>query len=167
MNNIIRQATEADSLAIANIYNHYISHSVATFEEQTINHSDIRQRITATNAANLPWLVALDQRKVIGYAHATPWRERPAYRHTVEVTVYLSPANFSQGVGSELYKQLFNLLKKRQIHSAVGVITLPNPGSIALHEKFSMVQVAHLRQIGFKFDQWLDVGFWQVVFDAQ
>ena len=92
------------------------------------------------------------------------WEGRCAYRYAVEVTVYLSPNAVSQGLGSRLYTELFAQLRAKSMHVAMGGIALPNPASIALHEKFGMKKVAHFEQVGFKFDQWVDVGYWQIIF---
>jgi phosphinothricin acetyltransferase len=160
---VIRAATLEDSKAISEIYNYFITDSVITFEEQTITASDIEQRLKATYLDKLPWLVKLDeQNTVVGYAYANKWRERSAYRYTVEATVYLSSHVQGQGLGSQLYQALFEQLKQLSIQEVVGGITLPNEQSIALHEKFGMKKVAHFEKVGLKFNQWHDVGFWQV-----
>lgn len=159
---MIRAANHKDAAAIAQIYNHYIQHSTATFEEQPIAQAEMLARMTAVAAANLPWLVAEEQHKVCGYAYATQWKDRSAYRFCVETTVYIAPDSHAKGLGTWLYQTLFDELQKAGIHTALGGITLPNNASVALHEKLGMTKVAHLKQVGFKFDQWLDVGYWQV-----
>jgi len=159
---MIRPVQEKDVDEIVTIYNYYIAETLATFEEEVITAEDMLARIKKVNVSALPWFVAEDRSgKVIGYAYATKWRERFAYRFSVEVTVYLSPNQLSKGLGSQLYTALFSDLKHRSIHSVIGGITLPNPASIALHEKFGMKQVAHFKEVGFKFEKWLDVGYWQ------
>jgi len=159
---MIRAVKNKDVTDIVTIYNYYIAETVATFEEEVITNDDMLARIEKVNASNLPWIVAEDDSgKVIGYAYAAKWRERFAYRFSVEVTVYLSPNQLCKGLGSQLYTELFSQLKARSIHSVIGGITLPNPASITLHEKFGLEQVAQFKEVGFKFDQWLDVGYWQ------
>ncbi len=160
---MIRPATDQDAQALADIYNHYIEHSTATFEEEPVTASNMIERINKVNNANLPWLVITVDSKIIGYAYAAPWKERSAYRYSVEATVYLDPKAQGKGLGTELYQALFAELKQKSIHSVIAGITLPNPASIALHEKLGMVQVAHFHQIGRKFDQWLDTGYWQLI----
>ncbi len=84
------------------------------------------------------------------------------YRHSVETTVYISQSSIAKGWGTKLYSALLTELKERRIHVAIGGITLPNPKSIALHEKLGMEKVAHFRAVGYKFETWLDVGYWQL-----
>jgi phosphinothricin acetyltransferase len=164
---VIRNAVAKDAASIAEIYNHYISDTVVTFETEMIRSEDILSRISKVQSDGLPWLIAEDgSGKLIGYAYVTKWRERFAYRFSVEVTVYLAPTFIGNGVGSQLYDALFSELKSRSIHSVIGGITLPNPASVALHEKFGLEKVAHFKEVGFKFEQWQDVGYWQGVLKA-
>jgi len=161
---VIRSVLDKDVISIAEIYNHYISDTVVTFETETISPKNIRDRISKIKSDDLPWLIAEDDMgKVIGYAYASKWRERFAYRFSVEVTVYLSPNSLGNGVGTQLYESLFSALRHRSIHSVIGGITLPNQASVALHEKFGLEKVAHFKEVGFKFNQWKDVGYWQGV----
>lgn len=157
---MIRDATELDAGEIAKIYNHYIKNTVVTFEESELNTADIVARLDKVKKSGHFWLVALDEEKIIGYAYSSKWNERAAYRHTAEVSVYLSPAATSKGWGTELYNVLFSRLREKSIHAVIGGITLPNPASIALHEKFGMRQAAQFNEIGHKFGNWLTVGYW-------
>lgn len=159
---MIRIATEQDAQAITSIYNHYIENTVVTFETAVITVDTILARMKTVNAANLPWLVAEDKDgQVIGYAYASPWRERYAYRFSVEITVYLAKHETGKGYGSKLYKALFSALESYDVHVVIGGITLPNDESVALHEKLGLVKAAHFSEVGYKFEQWLDVGYWQ------
>jgi len=117
--------------------------------------------------AGLPWLVAVEEGAVVGYAYATKWKERSAYRFSVEVSVYLSNQSHGRGLGAKLYETLFSTLKEGGIHAVMGGITLPNLASVALHEKMGMKKVAHFEKVGFKFDQWHDVGYWQLSLDNE
>jgi phosphinothricin acetyltransferase len=112
----------------------------------------------------LPWLVCEEEGRLIGYAYASQWRERSAYRHSVEATVYLHPTAVRKGKGAELFGALLSELRAREIHCVMGGVALPNPASIALLEKFGLRQVAHFKEVGHKFGQWIDVGYWQLVF---
>jgi len=161
---MIRPVTEQDADTITDIYNHYIQNSTATFEEKSVDKNNIIERIHKVNKADLPWLVAINKGVVVGYAYATPWKDRSAYRYSVESTVYCAPKNIGQGWGFQLYDALLTELRRLPIHSVLGGITLPNPASVSLHEKLGMRKVAHFEKIGFKFDQWLDTGYWQITF---
>lgn len=157
----IRAAAPSDTAAIAEIYNHYVTQTVVTFEEVPVAAAEIARRIEEVQSASLPWLVAEAERHVVGYAYATPWKARTGYRFSAEITVYLAPGHGRRGLGSQLYDQLFPLLQARRIHAVMGGIALPNEASVALHEKFGLRKVAHFKEVGFKFDRWIDVGYWQ------
>ena len=159
---MIRDADENDARSICDIYNHYIENSPATFEVEKINVDQVRERMNRVQEQGYSWIVAEDQGEIVGYAYSSRWMSRAAYQNTVEVSVYISHQEDKRGWGTQLYNELFSRLKKSSVHTVIGIITLPNPASIALHEKFGMVQVAHLKQVGFKFGKWIDVGYWQV-----
>jgi L-amino acid N-acyltransferase YncA len=159
---VIRPATAQDAEGIAGIYNHYIANTVITFEEQIVTPEQMAARIETVGSSSLPWMVAKRGGQLLGYAYAAPWKARSAYRFSVETTVYLDPEALGQGVGSRLYETLFADLGKRGVRAAIGGIALPNPASVALHEKLGMKKVAHFERVGFKFDQWIDVGYWQI-----
>jgi phosphinothricin acetyltransferase len=111
-------------------------------------------------AAELPWLVLLDGNDLVGWAYASKWRARPGYRRAVETTVYLAPDRCARGHGTRLYQALLDRLQG-PYHCAIGGIALPNPASVALHERLGFRQVARFREVGSKFDGWVDVGYWQ------
>jgi L-amino acid N-acyltransferase YncA len=158
----IRNVAAQDAAQICDIYNHYVRNTVITFEQQPVSVPEMQERI-ASYASAYAWLVAERDGQVLGYAYATRWRARAAYDHTVESTIYVADAARGSGVGRPLYMALLDALRQRSIHAVVGCIALPNPGSIALHEKCGFEKVAHFPQVGRKFDQWIDVGFWQVL----
>ncbi len=161
---MIRNVKQDDINVIANIYNYYIEKTAITFEEALVTSKDIQQRIDTVESLNLPWLVIEEDSEVAGYAYATQWKARSAYRFTVEVTVYIAPHAQGKGYGRALYSELFKQLTLADVRSAIGVITLPNHASVALHEKLGMQKVAHFENVGFKFGEWLDVGYWQIQF---
>lgn len=158
---MIREASPEDAVSVAKIYNHYIQNSVATFEEEEVLAEDMAQRIALVQSSGFNWLVAEDAGSIVGYAYSALWKQRASYRNTAEVTVYLAPESKSKGWGTKLYDVLFARLRENGTHVIIGSITLPNLASVALHEKFGMQKVAHFKEVGRKFDQWLDVGFWQ------
>lgn len=159
---MIRSATLSDSEAIAHIYNHYIENTTITFEEEPVSIQEMANRLNNISAEALPWIVAELDGKVIGYAYATKWRARAAYRHSVETTVYLDQAFLGRGYGKLLYEALLSILRQKGIHTAIGGIALPNESSVVLHERLGFTNVAILKEIGNKFNQWIDVGYWQI-----
>jgi L-amino acid N-acyltransferase YncA len=156
----IRVATAADAEAVADIYNYYVTDTVVTFEEKPVSPTEMAERINEVASASLPWLVAELEGQVLGYAYASKWKVRCAYRFSTEITVYLERSCQGLGLGSRLYGELFPLLAGRGIHAVIGGIALPNPASVALHEKFGLEKVAHFREVGFKSGKWIDVGYW-------
>ncbi len=160
----IRVATPGDAAAVAGIYNTYIARTVATFELDPISHEEMQKRMTVVQAGH-PWLVAEKEGQVIGYAYASAWKGREAYKQTAETTIYIHPRHVQNGLGLPLYHQLLSLLKSLGHHVAIGGIALPNLPSIRLHERLGYEKVAHFREVGFKFGQWIDVGYWELILD--
>ena len=163
---VIRPATVADASSVADIYNHYVENTTVTFEETPVSPPEIARRIQDVGSASLPWLVAERDAEVFGYAYATRWHARAAYRFSAEITVYLHADRKGMGIGSKLYDQLLPTLQTRGIHAVVAVIALPNVASVALHERFGFSKAGHLEQVGFKFERWIDVGYWQRILEA-
>jgi L-amino acid N-acyltransferase YncA len=157
---MIRAATTDDAAAIAAIYNHYVATTTISFEEAPVSAQEMGRRIEDVSAT-LPWYVLEQDGAVLGYAYATPWRVRSAYRFSVESSVYVSPHHARRGIATQLYKTLLDELERRGVRVVLGGIAQPNPASIALHEAFKFEKVAHFRQVGRKFDQWIDVGYWE------
>lgn len=158
----IRDVTADDAAQICDIYNHYVHNTAITFEQQPVSVPEMQARIESYASA-YPWLVAERDGLLLGYAYATRWRTRAAYDLTVESTVYVAEAARGSGIGRPLYLALLDALREQSIHAVVGCIALPNPGSVALHEKCGFEKVAHFAEVGRKFDRWVDVGFWQVL----
>lgn len=158
---MIRPATPDDASAIVDIYNHYVATTVISFEERPVTPDEMAGRILDVTAA-LPWLVYQSEGSVLGYAYATKWRVRSAYRYSAETSVYVAPGQGGKGIGSALYKTLLEELRGREIHMAIGGIAQPNPASVALHESLGFEKVAHFKQVGRKFDRWIDMGYWEL-----
>jgi phosphinothricin acetyltransferase len=159
---MIRPAVNGDAERIAEIYNYYIGNTIITFEEEAVSVGEISSRIADTTGASLPWLVLEEDAEIIGYAYASKWRARPAYRHSVETTVYLSKGNSGKGFGRLIYAELISQLASAGFHTALGGIALPNEASVRLHEALGFKKAAHFQEVGNKFGQWIDVGYWQV-----
>jgi L-amino acid N-acyltransferase YncA len=160
----VRPAAPTDADTLARIYNYYVSSTIITFEEDPIDAAEVARRMDEVAAAKLPWFVAERDGDVVGFAYASKWKGRCAYRYSVETTVYLDPACTRQGLGSLLYGALVPALKDAGLHAAIGGIALPNEASIALHERFGFEQSAHFKEVGFKFGRWIDVGYWEKLF---
>ena len=158
----IRPATMDDAAAVRAIYNPYIATTTISFEEEAVSAADMAQRIADVQAANLPWLVAESEGRVLGYAYATKWRARPAYRTSVESSIYLDPDAAGQGLGTLLYQTLLAELRGRELRMVIGGIALPNEASVALHERLGFRKVAHFSEVGRKFGRWIDVGYWEL-----
>lgn len=150
-----------DATGVCEIYNWFIVHSTATFEETCITVDEMQRRMDIVASVGLPWWVARRGSQILGYAYANRWKERSGYRFSVETTVYLAHDQAGNGLGSRLYTKLFEELKQQGYRTAIGGIALPNPASVALHEKMGMHKVAHFESVGFKHDRWIDVGYWQ------
>lgn len=156
----IRSCTTGDVPAICAIYNYYIENTVITFEEIPLTVAQMRERIE--NYMQLyPWLICEDAGEIIGYAYASKWKDRSAYKHTAEVTVYLHHQHLGKGVGRALYQTLIDQLAAQNMHALLACIAVPNAASEKLHEQFGFRKVAHFTEVGFKFNRWLDVGYWQ------
>lgn len=163
---MIRPATIDDAEQLCEIYNHYVLNTTVTFEEGAVPVDEMASRILET-LQSLPWLVVEEGDRALGFCHASRWKGRCAYRYSVESTVYLSPEAAGRGLGTELYSNLLKELRERGLHTVMGGIALPNDASIALHEKFGFEKIAQFRQVGNKFGKWIDVGYWQLVFDSE
>jgi L-amino acid N-acyltransferase YncA len=158
----IRPCEPNDVEKICEIYNYYITNTVITFEEETLSASEMSQRI-ATYTLLYPWLVCEVDGELVGYAYASKWKERSAYKNTAEVTVYLKHGLSRKGYGKALYSALLKSLEAMRCHVVLGCVALPNESSEKLHEHFGFVKVAHFSEVGRKFGRWVDVGYWQKV----
>jgi phosphinothricin acetyltransferase len=152
-----------DAAAICDIYNYYVLNTIITFEESVVSEEEMQSRIIQ-NTKKHPWIVYEQNDKISGYAYASEWKSRCAYKHSVETTVYLHENAKGKGIGTILYKELISLLKNKNVHAVIGGIALPNEASVALHEKMSFKKIGQFREVGYKFDKWIDVGYWELIF---
>jgi phosphinothricin acetyltransferase len=162
----LRDALPADAADIAAIYAHYVLTTPISMEVEPPDGAELARRIAEIQDAGLPWLVLVEDGQLVGYAYASKWRARPGYRHAVESSVYLDPARRGRGHGLRLYQALLARLEGR-FHAVIGGIALPNAPSIALHEKLGFRQVACFPEVGHKFGEWVDVGYWQLSLQKQ
>lgn len=160
---MIRDVTKADAVKIAEIYNYYIRETIVTFEYDLVSEEEIQRRIEKITAKNFPFFVYEENGVVIGYAYLSNWRERKAYDITLETSVYLDCNAIGSGVGSILYKELIDRATKINVHSLIGVISLPNEASRKLHKKFDFDLIGNFRESGVKFGKLIDVEFWQLI----
>jgi L-amino acid N-acyltransferase YncA len=160
----IRQVLPDDAPQICEIYNHYIASTIITFEEEPLSTAAMSQRI-AEVTAKYPWLVSERNGSIAGYAYATAWKTRSAYRFAVESAIYLKPESTGQGIGNALYLTLIEALRERRFHCVIGGIALPNAASVALHEKLGFRRIGQFAKVGWKFNTWLDVGYWQLILE--
>lgn len=156
----IRRATADDAAAIASIYAPYVTGTIVSFETEAPEATEMARRIEEAGDA-YPWLVAHEADAAIGYAYACAFRTRPAYRFTVETTVYLADGAQRRGIGTLLYRALLPVLERQGFAQAIAAITLPNEASVRLHEALGFHQVGTYERVGFKFREWRSVGLWQ------
>lgn len=161
MDNIkIRLAKKEDALALLNIYKYYIEHTNITFEYDVPSIEEFEERII-TILEKYPYIVAENKGKILGYAYANTFKARAAYDWTVEWSIYLDYHNISRGLGQKLYDSLVVILKQQGIVKIEACITYPNENSIKFHTKNGFSKVAHFNKVGYKFDKWHDVVWYE------
>jgi phosphinothricin acetyltransferase len=156
----LRAATPDDAAVIADIYAPFVSGSAVSFETEPPDEAAMRARIEAGGGL-YPWLVAEENGRLLGYAYAARFRERPAYRFAVETSVYLRADAAGRGLGGALYEPLLATLEGQGFTQAIAAITLPNEASVRLHERLGFERAGTYRQVGWKLGAWHDVGLWQ------
>jgi phosphinothricin acetyltransferase len=156
----VRPATAADLPGAAAIYDEEVRTGISTFDLEPPPESYWRHHLGSTEAGH-PFLVADDDGDVVGFAYASSYRPRPGYRLTRETSLYLAEAARGQGLGRRLYDELLARLRDDGIHVALALIALPNPASIALHRTCGFEHLGTMREVGRKFDRWLDTAWYQ------
>jgi L-amino acid N-acyltransferase YncA len=153
----VRAAVPADAERVAAIFAHYVTSSVATFEEVAPTAGQWRQRLADRAARNLPFVVAEADGSVCGYAYASPWRPKPAYRYTVEDSVFLAPGRTGRGIGSALLGTLLAGCAAAGARQVIAVIAdTGSDASAALHRRFGFTQAGLLSGVGRKHGRWID-----------
>ena len=161
----IRPATYDDLSDISAIYNHEIANSTATFDLEPPTLAYWEARLASPHVGD-HLLVAVDtDEDVVGYAYSWSYRPRPAYNLTRETSIYLDPSVRGRGIGRRLYPALLDAMAAAGVHTAVALVAVPNPGSVALHKACGFEHVGTMREVGFKFDQWVDVEWYQRMLD--
>ena len=164
----MRAATLDDLSALNDIYNQYVAETHYTFDVEPMS-AEARQEWFAhySSAGRHRVLVAVSEDRVVGYATSSRFRSKPAYETSIETSVYLAPESVGRGAGSRLYEGLFKALEDEDVHRAYAGIALPNPASIALHERFGFKRVAHFTEQGRKFDRYWDVAWYEKPLGAE
>jgi L-amino acid N-acyltransferase YncA len=162
----IRSAGEDDLADILRIYNQAIEKTTAVFEYRPHTIEMRRAWFRAKQAASLPVLVAAEPGMVQGFASYGPFRAWPAYKYSVELSVYVDEAARGRGIGSALVQSVLTYARDRDLHVVMAGITSDNAVSLRLHEKLGFSEVAHIREVGYKFGRWLDLKFLQIVLDG-
>ncbi|MET8604379.1 N-acetyltransferase family protein [Streptomyces rubiginosohelvolus] len=153
---VIRPAVPADLDAVAEIYTYYVRHTLITFEENPPPVAAWHQRLDVA-ARNLPFLVAELSGEVVGYAYAAPWRPKPAYRHTVENSIYLAPGRTGRGLGGALLEALLAACAGTHVRQMIAVIAdAGTDTSAALHRRYGFTDAGRLAAVGYKHDRWID-----------
>ena len=160
---MIRKVRIEDAQQLVDIYNYYVLNSVVTFDDIPFESIFFEDKIK-TITSQFPFYVYEENDEILGYAYANKWRLKPAYKHTVESTVYLKYTATGKQIGTKLYSHLLSELKKQNYHAIIGGVSLPNDVSIKLHENLGFKKVAHYYEVGRKFNKWVDVAFWQLNF---
>ncbi|MFK0573269.1 GNAT family N-acetyltransferase [Endozoicomonas sp.] len=155
---MIRKANSGDCAQIADIYNHYVLNSTVTFEIDPVTHEELAERIKKSHC----FLLFEEKGSVLGYAYASNYHSRAAYRYTAEGSIYLRNGVEGRGLGATLYKALFDAAKDFGIREMIAVIALPNKSSEVLHQKLGYRKVGVIESCGYKFGQPIDTSIWQL-----
>ncbi|MBD0833305.1 N-acetyltransferase family protein [Aestuariibaculum sp. TT11] len=158
---MIRPVSFSDAQQLLNIYNYYVINTDVTFDLQPLSLQEFQDKLHEITKA-FPFIIYEENNEILGYAYAGKFRSRPAYNHTLESTVYVKHNHYGKQIGSKLYAELIKQLKQTNCRVVLGVLTLPNNASVKLHEKYGFTKVGHLREVGYKFNTWLDVGIFEL-----
>ncbi len=160
----IRAASGADLSSINHIYNRYVLSSTATFELEPVTEESRIHWFSIHQESNYPVLVMTEGESVIGWASLSEYKQRRAYSHTTELSIYLEPSKTGVGHGSRLLAELLTLAAGRGFRAVLGLVCSENGGSIKLLERHGFAKVGELKEVGRKFDRWLDVTFLELLF---
>ena len=158
---MIRPVHINDAQELLEIYNFYVINTAVNFDIEPLSLQTFIDKLNLI-IADYPFIVYEENNEILGYAYGSRFRPRAAYNYVAESTVYVKQTAQGKQIGSKLYAELIRLLKETNLHSVLGVLTIPNEASIKLHEKFGFVQVANLKEVGLKFGEWQNIGIWQL-----
>lgn len=162
----VRSARPDDAAAIAAIYAHHVAHGTASFDTEPRTTAETAVKITDCVLHGWPFLVAEADGEVIGYAYATQFRDRPAYRSACENSIYISPNHLGRGVGTLLLDALVKAATDAGFRQMIAVIGGAEPASVALHSRAGFVEAGRMRSVGRKFGRWLDTLYMQLSLGA-
>ncbi len=153
----IREARPADLPSVREIYNHYVRNSTVTFDERPITLAELKRKFSRMTERRMPFIVAESGGgEILGYAYVYPWKEKAAYRFTVENSIYLGPAATGKGLGTALFAELIDRSKAAGLKEMIAVIADRGAdASIEMHKRFGFKEIGHMGKVGFKFDRWL------------
>lgn len=153
----IRDAVTEDLPSVREIYNHYVANSTVTFDEVPMTLKALRSKFQHLGKLGMPFLVAESPNgQILGYAYVFPWREKAAYRYTVENSIYLGPAATGKGLGKVLLAELITRSREAGLKEIIAVIADKGAdASIAMHKNFGFKEIGHMGKVGFKFGRWL------------
>ncbi len=158
----MRAARDADLPGAAAIYDEQVRVGISTFDLEPPPPSYWQHHLASTEPGD-HFLVADDGREIVGFAYSSAYRPRPGYRLTRETSVYLSAGARGQGLGRRLYDDLLGRVRDDGIHVVLALVAMPNPASVALHEACGFEHLGTMREVGRKFDRWLDTAWYQLV----
>ena len=161
-NLVIRSAQDSDVEQLCDIYNEYVKDTIITFDTQLKEIPAFRSEMH-DSMKTLPYIVAEKDGQILGFAFASCWKSRCAYNYSVESSIYVLPESKGKRVGYSLYYQLIKELKNLEIHAVIAGISLPNVISVGLHEKMGFQKIAHFKEVGYKFNRWIDMGYWELI----
>jgi L-amino acid N-acyltransferase YncA len=154
---LLRDVTEADIPQIQPIYAHHVLHGAASFEEIPPDIAEMRDRFAALKSKHMPYIAAVEDGRILGYAYAGPYRPRPAYRYTVEDSIYLAPDQAGRGLGKKLLSEIIARCTARGFRQMIAIIgDSGNAGSINLHRSLGFAMIGTFPAVGFKFGRWID-----------
>lgn len=160
----VRPGTEGDLAALTDLYNHYVRETAITFDTAPFTPEERRPWLLShpvDGPYRLMVATGAGSRRILGYATSSPFRPKPAYATSVETTVYVAPDAGRRGIGTLLYKALFEALAGEDLHRAYAGVAQPNDASTRLHERFGFRYVGTYREVGRKFDRWWDVAWYE------
>ena len=153
----VRDAAATDLPSVREIYNHYVMNSTVTFDEVPMTLAAMRKKFEKVTKLGMPFIVAASPSgQLLGYAHVYPWKDKAAYRFTVENSIYLGPASTGKGLGTALLKELIDRSRAAGIKEIIAVIADRGAeSSVQMHKNFGFTEIGHMGRVGFKFDRWL------------